>query len=93
VCRKLVAGYKRALALIHDKPADSIAALQKRFDKTDPAVFADSFELSRVAASRTGLIQEAGIQRALDFQIEVGAMKADEKVPPLPSLYTNKFVQ
>jgi ABC-type nitrate/sulfonate/bicarbonate transport system substrate-binding protein len=93
VCRKIVAGYKRALAMIHERPADALAALRKRFDKTDPGVLAESFELARVAASRTGLIEEAGLKRTIDFQIEAGAMKADEKVPPLAGLYTNAFVQ
>ena len=93
LCRKMVAGYKRALALIHDSPTEALAALGKKFDKTDPAVLADAFELARTAASRTGLVQEAGIKRALDFQIDAGVMKAEEKLPPLSSLYTNKFVQ
>lgn len=93
ICRKLVAGYKRALTVIHDSPADAVAALRKKFDKTDPAVLAEAFELTRSAASRTGLVQEAGLKRAIDFQVDAGAMKSEEKVPPLSSLYTNKFVQ
>ena len=92
VCRKLVVGYKRALALIHDKPTEALAALRKKFDKIDPAVLADAFELARAAASRTGLVDEAGIKRAIDFQVDAGAMSADEKVPSLASFYTNKFV-
>jgi NitT/TauT family transport system substrate-binding protein len=93
VCRKMVAGYKRALTLIQDNPAQAVAALAKKFDKTDPAVLADAFELTRAAASRTGVVQEAGIKRAIEFQIDAGVMKPEEKVPPLSTLYTNKFVQ
>ena len=93
VCRKLVAGYKRALALMQDRPADAVAALRKKLDKTDPVVLAEAFDLVRSASSRTGLIPEAGIKRALDFQVEAGVMKADEKLPPLAELYTNKFTQ
>jgi ABC-type nitrate/sulfonate/bicarbonate transport system substrate-binding protein len=93
VCRKLVAGYKRALALMQDRPGDAVAALRKKFDRTDPAVLAEAFELVRAASSRTGLVPEAGLKRALDFQVEAGVMKADEKLPPLAELYTNKFVQ
>jgi ABC-type nitrate/sulfonate/bicarbonate transport system substrate-binding protein len=93
VCRKLVAGYKRALGLIQNSPEESVAALRKKFDKTDPGVLADSFELMRVAASRTGLVQEAGLKRAIEFQVDAGAMGPDEKVPALPGLYTNTYVQ
>jgi ABC-type nitrate/sulfonate/bicarbonate transport system substrate-binding protein len=93
MCKKLVAGYKRALVLTHDRPSEAVTALRKKFDKTDAAVLADAFELIRLAASRTGLVQEAGIRRAIEFQIGAGAMKPDEPVPPLPSLYTNSFVQ
>ena len=93
VCRKLVAGYKRALALIQDDPSEALAALRKKFDKIDPAVLAAAFELTRVATSRTGLVQEAGIKGALEFQLDAGVMKPEEKVPPLGTLYTNKFVQ
>ena len=92
VCRKLVAGYQRSLGLIHDKPAEATAALRKKFDKIDPTVLADSFELARAAASRTLIVNEAGIKRAFDFQVDAGAMSADEKLPPLAGFYTNKFV-
>ena len=93
VCKKLVAGYQRSLGLIHDKPAEATAALRKKFDKIDPAVLADSFELARAASSRKLFINEAGIKRAFDFQVDAGAMSADEKLPPLAGFYTNKFVQ
>jgi len=92
VCRKLVAGYQRSLGLINDKPAEATAALRKKFDKIEPAVLAESFEHARAAASRTLLVNEAGIKRAFDFQVDAGAMSADEKLPPLAGLYTNKFV-
>lgn len=93
VCRKLVAGYKRALGLIHDNPTEALAALRKKFDKIEPGVLADSFEVTRAAASKTALVQEAGIRHAVDFQVDAGAMKPEEKVPNLSALYTNKFVQ
>lgn len=93
MCRKLVAGYKRALALIHEQPAQAMDVLRKKFDKIDAAVLAEAFELTRVAASRTALLDEAGIKRAIEFQVDAGAMKSDEKVPPLSTLYTNKFVR
>jgi NitT/TauT family transport system substrate-binding protein len=93
ICRKLIAGYKRAFALMQDRPADAVAALRKKFDKTDPAVLTDAFELVRAASSRTGLVPEAGLKRALEFQVDAGVMKADEKLPPLAELYTNKYVQ
>jgi NitT/TauT family transport system substrate-binding protein len=93
VCRKMIAGYKRALALIQDQPAEAVAALRKKFDKTDPAVLADAFEQVRAASSRTALVPEAGLKRAFDFQVDAAVMKADEKLPPLADLYTNKFAQ
>ena len=93
VCRKLVAGYKRAMTLMQERPAEAIASLRRKFDKTDPAVLGDAFELVRAASSRTGLVPEAGLKRAFDFQIDAGVMKADEKLPPMSELYTNKFVQ
>jgi NitT/TauT family transport system substrate-binding protein len=93
VCRKLVAGYKRAMTLMQERPAEALASLRRKFDKTDPAVLADAFELVRAASSRTGLVPEAGLKRAFDFQIDAGVMKADEKLPPMSELYTNKFVQ
>jgi hypothetical protein len=29
----------------------------------------------------------------VDFQVQAGVMKADEKVPPTAELYTNTFAQ
>jgi NitT/TauT family transport system substrate-binding protein len=78
VCRKLIAGDKRAFAIMQDKPADAVAALRKKFDKTDPGVLAEAFEQVRAASSRTGLVPEAGLKRAFDFQVEAGVMKAEE---------------
>ncbi len=78
---------------MQDRPAEAVAALRRKFDKTDPAVLAEAFELVRSASSRTGLIPEADLKRALDFQVDAGVMKADEKLPPLAELYTNKFAQ
>jgi hypothetical protein len=89
----MIAGYKRALTMIHDNPADALGTLRRKFDKTDADVLSESFELARAAASRTGVIPEAGLKRAIEFQLEVGAMKPEEKVPSLAGLYTNKFVQ
>jgi NitT/TauT family transport system substrate-binding protein len=93
VCKKLVAGYKRALALMQAEPAEAVAALRKKFDRTDPAVLADAFALVRTASSRTALVPEAGLKRAFEFQVDAGVMKADEKLPPMAELYTNKFAQ
>ena len=78
---------------MQDQPVDAVTALRKKFDKTDPAVLADAFEQVRAATSRTGLVPEPGLKRAFEFQVDAGVMKADEKVPPLAELYTNKFVQ
>jgi ABC-type nitrate/sulfonate/bicarbonate transport system substrate-binding protein len=64
MCKKMIAGYKRALALMQDQPAEAVAALRKKFDKTDPAVLADAFEQVRAASSRTGLVPEPGLKRA-----------------------------
>jgi len=92
-CRKMAGGYKRAFAMIQDQPAAALAALRNRFNAVDRAVVADSFEQIRAATSRTGVIQEAGLRRGLAFQVEMGVMRADEKVPPLSELYTNRYVQ
>ena len=61
--------------LIQDKPTEALAALRKKFDRIEPAVLADSFELAaRGRLARPGLIDEAGMKHAIDFQVDAGAM-------------------
>jgi len=56
VCRKLVAGYKCVLSFIYEVLMEVLVVLWKKFDKIDLGVLVESFEVTRAAVSKMGLV-------------------------------------
>lgn len=93
VCRALAAGYRQALDHLQDKPKESLEVLRGRFAKMDPKVLAEAFELIRASSTRTGKIDEGGLDRAQEFMLAQGMIRAEESLKSFASIYTNKFTQ
>ena len=93
VCERLVAGLGRAQTFMHDKPDRSIEILQKRIKGIDPKVFAEAYELVRLSTPKSPRTEEAGMIKAQDYMVATGMMTAQEKVPSIKDLFTNKYVK
>jgi ABC-type nitrate/sulfonate/bicarbonate transport system substrate-binding protein len=93
VCRKLGAGFRKAVAFMHANPEEAIAILQKRFPKTDPEVLKDAYSGALAGTPRTPEIKESGFGTVEDYMIAAGIMKAEERLPSYAGLYTNAYVK
>ncbi len=92
ICKRVVAGFAKALTFIREHPAQSIAILKKRIpSKIAPEVFQEAFDLMRDSTPKSPRVDEAALARAQDYMIATGMMKASEKLPSLAAVYTNKF--
>ena len=91
VCRKMLAGYQQALAVIRDRPDEALAVLRKRFAKMDPGVVGDAFRFTREATPATVAISDAGLKHSQDLMLSTGMMKAADSLKSFDAIYTNKY--
>lgn len=93
VCRKLMAGFNKALGFMHENQAETLAILGKRFDKTDPAMVKDAFDGVLAGTPRTAQVQEIGFTHAQDYMVNAGIMQADEVLKSFTGIYSNDYVK
>jgi len=92
ICTRVVAGFSKALAYIHDHPKESMEILKKRIPSNmAPEVFAEAFDLVRASTPKSPRVEDAAMAKAQDFMLSSGMMKPEERLPSLASVYTNKF--
>lgn len=92
-CRKLMTGLRRALELMHDQPAEALAVLKKRFEKTDPDLVEDAFKGVMAGTPRTPELKEAGFTNAQQYMLKAGQIKADEVLKTYAGIYTNAYAK
>lgn len=90
-CRKLLAGVRKALELMHDKPDEALAVLKKRFDKTDPDLVEDAYKGVMAGTPRTPEVKEAGLANAQTYQFKAGQIKQEEMLKSFAGIYTNEY--
>jgi NitT/TauT family transport system substrate-binding protein len=92
-CRNVVAGVKRALVFMHERPDETVALLQKRFERLDPALVKEVFGWVLEATPRSAVIGETGFAHAQDFLIGAKVLQESEKLSSFASLYTNDYAR
>jgi len=93
VCRKLINGFKKALAFMHDKPEETAAILRKKFDKTDPALVDDALKAVIEGTPRSPVVKEEGFASAQNYMLSAGVMRPEEKLASFAGLYTNEYAK
>jgi ABC-type nitrate/sulfonate/bicarbonate transport system substrate-binding protein len=93
VCRKLIIGLRKALELMHDQPAEALAILKKRFDRTDPDMVEEAFRGVMAGTPRSPEVKEAGFQRTEDYMVNGGIIKPEERITSFAGLYTNEYAK
>jgi ABC-type nitrate/sulfonate/bicarbonate transport system substrate-binding protein len=89
----VVAGVKRALVFMHERPDETVALLQKRFERLDPALVKEVFGWVLEATPRSAVIGETGFAHAQDFLIGAKVLQESEKLSSFASLYTNDYAR
>jgi ABC-type nitrate/sulfonate/bicarbonate transport system substrate-binding protein len=92
-CRKLLAGLKKALEMMHDQPAEALAVLKKRFEKTDPDLVEDAFKGVMAGTPRTPEVKEAGLANAQQYMLKAGQIKTEEMLKSFAGIYTNEYAK
>jgi ABC-type nitrate/sulfonate/bicarbonate transport system substrate-binding protein len=89
----VVAGVKKALAFMHERPDETVALLQKRFERLDPALVKEAFGGVLESTPRSAVIGETGFAHAQDFAITSKSLEQTEKISSFAGLYTNDYAR
>jgi len=92
-CRNVVAGVKKALAFIHERPDEAVTLLQKRFERLDPTLVKEAFGWVLESTPRSAVIDETGFAHAQDFLIGSKVLQESEKLSSFAGLYTNDYAR
>jgi ABC-type nitrate/sulfonate/bicarbonate transport system substrate-binding protein len=93
VCEKMGQALAAASRFVHERPADAIAILQKRFPKTEPAVVAASFEVMRKAMPQPPALEAKALSNADRINVEAGFIKPSDQLKTYDDLFTNEYVK
>jgi ABC-type nitrate/sulfonate/bicarbonate transport system substrate-binding protein len=93
VCRKLLTGLRKALEMMHDQPAEALAVLKKRFEKTDADLVEDAFKGVMAGTPRTPEVKEAGLANAQQYMLKAGQIKTEEMLKSFAGIYTNEYAK
>jgi sulfonate transport system substrate-binding protein len=93
ICMKLGQSLVAAVQFVHERKADAIAILEKRFPQIDRALMESAFSVVERAMPPRPIVVEAAIANSDRLNIEAGFMKPEEKLKSYRDLYTNDFVR
>lgn len=93
LCEKMARGIKAAAEMIKDKPEEVLAALQKRFDKMEPATLRAAFMLIKESTPRLPTVTEKGLQNAEQYNVTAGLIPESDRVTTMDGLYTAEFLK
>jgi ABC-type nitrate/sulfonate/bicarbonate transport system substrate-binding protein len=93
ICEKMTHSMLLAVKFLLAKKEDSIAILQKRFPKTDPAVVRASYEaVSRMTNDPPAITTQA-LKNGDLMNEQAGFMKMEDALPSYDGLFTNEFLK
>jgi ABC-type nitrate/sulfonate/bicarbonate transport system substrate-binding protein len=93
ICVKMGHAMVAASKFVHEHPQESIAILKKRFEKTDEAVVAASFEVMRKAMPQPPLVEAKALANADRINVEAGFIKAEDQLKSYDDLFSNDFLK
>jgi NitT/TauT family transport system substrate-binding protein len=93
VCMKMGHAMVAVSKAVHERPADVLAVLQKRFDKVKPSVIARSAESLAKVMPALPAVDPKAVRNADEINVDAGFMKADELLPSYDGLSTDEFLR
>jgi NitT/TauT family transport system substrate-binding protein len=93
LCEGVGRTFREAVALMLDRPGETLPLLRKRFAQFDERQIAAAFEDIRKITPRSLLVTKAGLENAELFNIEAGLLKPEEKLKSYDGLFTDQFVR
>jgi len=92
-CRNVVAGVKKALAFMHERPDESLVLVEKHFERLDPALVKEAFERILESTPRSAVMDQTGFAHAQDFLIGSKVLQESEKLSSFAGIYTNDYAR
>ena len=93
LCAAVGQTFVEATAMMHEKPDEARALLQKRFPTLDPKVFAAAFDAELKMTPSPPVPTEKALENTDNYNIAAGLMKPEEKLSDYNKLFTDKFVK
>lgn len=93
VCAGLGQAFAEADDYLHDRPAEALALMQKRFSTLDPKLLASAFDEVRSVTPRPPVPTKAALENADIYNIDAGLMKPEEKLKSYDAIFTDKYVK
>jgi hypothetical protein len=91
--KAFVDALKDAVQLMKSDRAASLDALSRSFDKMDPALVKDAFDIFAPLAQPDLRITDEMFRNAINFDIMGGIFAKHAKLPPLAELYCAEFAR
>ena len=93
VCEKMTHSMLLAVKFLLTRKEDSIAIMQKRFPKTDPAVVSASYEAVARMTNDPPAITTQALKNGDLMNEQAGFLKPEDVLPSYDGLFTNDFLK
>jgi sulfonate transport system substrate-binding protein len=92
-CVRVVRALAGANQFIHDKPAEALELLKKRFDKMDAAVLAAAWQTVAQAHAKDIRVTVPGLDHSQKVSLEAKLLEPKDALASFDGLYTDEFVR
>lgn len=93
VCVKMGRGLVAGAKFIHERPQDALALMKKHFDKIDPAVIEQSFDVVQIGTPVPPVMVAAVLSNSERLNIEAGLMAEADRLKSYDGLFTNDYLR
>lgn len=91
ICRRMVAGFERGMAFMHDHPKESIEVLRKRMPDEDGSTLEEAYGLMIKWTPRKSEVSDEAWGKTQALGLEAGMIKPEEKLSSFKELTVSEF--
>jgi NitT/TauT family transport system substrate-binding protein len=92
-CVRLARALAAANRFLHDKPADALDLLKKRFDRMDPVVLTAAWRIVAQAHARDVRVTVPALEHSQQVSLEAKLLEPKDALSKFDGLYTDEFVR
>ena len=93
VCRRMVAGFERGMAYMHEHPKESIEVLRKKMPDEDGSTLEEAYALMIKWTPRKSEVSYEAWAKTQALGLEAGMIKPEEKLSSFKELYVSEFAK
>jgi NitT/TauT family transport system substrate-binding protein len=92
-CLRMVAAFADTAKFMKEKPAETYALIQKRFEKMDPTVLEEAWKVVSKAHTADVRIKENTLDNSQKWTLDAGLLDPKNQVKSYKGLWTDEFVK